>query len=98
MPGQRGKEAENFQFRPADVMSEQQDFRTEAFLAGKLPQLGKIVAQKRGDAAQCKLVLLRSWRAVSEMMLRATPSRERTNCKRQLPLTSLAGWITKSHR
>ena len=47
MQGQRGKEAENFQFRPADVMYELQDSRTEALLEGKLQKLGKIVAEKR---------------------------------------------------
>ena len=47
MQGQRGKEAENFQFRPADVMYELQDSKTEALFEGKLQQLGKIVAQKR---------------------------------------------------
>lgn len=47
MQGQRGKEAENFQFRPADVMYELADASTEVLFEGKLQQLGKVVAQKR---------------------------------------------------
>ena len=47
MQGQRGKEAENFQFRPADVMYELADASTEVLFEGKLQQVGKVAAQKR---------------------------------------------------